>query len=66
MAETIKGINAQPWEQLQARMAREARKTKKWQHEDTGRLVDMPIGKIDMNKATTTQRAPHVCIYGKK
>ena len=45
MSVTIKEINVQPWEHLQAMMAREARKTNKWQHEETGRFVDMPVGK---------------------
>lgn len=45
MPETIKVIKVQSWRHLQAIMAREARKTKKWQHEETGRFVDMPVGK---------------------
>lgn len=45
MPETIKVIEVQSWEHLQAIMEQAARETKKWQHEDTGRIVDMPVGR---------------------
>ena len=44
MPEKIKVTKVQSWEHLQAIMEKDARKTNKWQHEDTGRLVDMPVG----------------------
>lgn len=45
MPERIKGTKVQSWEQMQAIMEKAARKTNKWQHEDTGRFVNMPVGK---------------------
>lgn len=45
MSENIEATEVQSWERLQAIMAQEARETRRWQHEDTGRLVDMPVGK---------------------